>query len=128
MSSELHSVKQIGHSLDQFGKVVSDQSVVWAREQSFNRWIDRLDAPVRIDRKNAVPRRVQDRCAQVFTVDQGKRQTAALADDRTEHETGRSQCEHEELEGSKSNVRMTLNFEPGDQADLDSRHRPARSR
>jgi hypothetical protein len=102
--------------------------VARTREQRFDRRVDRLDAPARIDRKDAVPRRVQDRCAQVFAVDQGKRQTAALADDRTEHEAGRSQCEHEELEGPKSNLRMTLNFEPGDQADLDSRHRPARSR
>jgi hypothetical protein len=61
-------VKQIGHSLDQFANVVPDQSVAWTREQSFNRWIDRLDAPVRIDRKNAVPRRVEDRCAPPFTV------------------------------------------------------------
>src|SRR6202040_2261742 len=98
---------------------MSDQLVARTGEQPFDCRVDRLNAPARIYRKHAVPRRVQDRCAPAFTVDQGKRQAAALADDRTEHEAGRSQCEHEELEGPKSNLRMTLNFEPGDQADLD---------
>jgi len=127
MSGELQSVKQIRHSLDQFENVVPDQSVAWTREASSNRRVDRLNAPVRIDRKYAVPRRVQDRCAPRFTVGQSNHQAAALADDRTEHETGRSQCQHEKLEGPKGGLQMTLNFEAGDQAYLDRQHRPARS-
>jgi hypothetical protein len=52
-------------------------------------------------------------------INKGERQTPALADDRTEHETRCSQCEHEELKGSKCKFRMTPSFEPGDQAYLD---------
>src|SRR5580693_2492332 len=127
MSGELQSMKQIGHTLDQFGNVVSDQPVARTREQPFDSRVDRLDAPARIDRKDAVPRRVQDRRAPAFPVDQRKPKTAALADDRTENEAGRSQCEHQKLESPKAGLRMTLNFESGDQAYLDCQHRPARS-
>ena len=127
MSGELQSVKQIGRTLDQFGNVVFDQFVARTQEQPFDRRVDRLDASARIDRKDAVPRRVQDRRAAAFTVDKSKRETAALADNRTEHEAGRSQCEHEKLKGSQSGLRMTLNFEPGDQAYLDHQNRSARS-
>src|SRR6476646_7692213 len=104
MSGGFKSVKQIGYILDQFGNVVSDQLVARTREQRFDGGVDRHDPPARIDRKDAVRHRVQDRCAQALTVDKGKRQTPALADDRTEHEASRSQCEHEEVEGPKSKV------------------------
>jgi hypothetical protein len=124
---ELQPAKQIGRALDQFANIVSDQSMARAREQLFHRGVDRLDIAVGIDGKDAVPCRVQDRCTSAFAVDQGKRQAAALADDRAEHEAGGSQCQHQKLESPKGGLRMTLNFEPGDQAYLDRQHRPARS-
>ena len=127
MSGELQSVKQIGRTLDQFGNMVSDQLVTGTQEQPFDRWVDQLNPPARIAREDAVRHRVQDRCAQAFTFGKGKRQAPAFADDRTEHEAGRSQREHEQLKNPKSKLRMTLSFEPGDQAYLDHQHRPARS-
>jgi len=59
---------------------------------------------VRIDGKNAIPRRVEDRCAPPFTVGQSKPQTSALGHNRTEHEAGRSQCQHEKLKGPKGGL------------------------
>src|SRR5215471_17488173 len=114
MNGELQSREKIWPILDQFGNVVTDQSVARTREQRFNRWVDRVDLAALIDGKDTVRHRVQDRCAQAFTIDKGKRQTAAFADDCAEHEAGCSQCEHEELKSPKSNFGITVNLEPGD--------------
>jgi hypothetical protein len=119
MNGPLQSRQKIWRILDQFGKVVTDQSVSRTREQCFDRWVDRLDPTALIDRKDAVRHGVQNRRAQAFTVDKSKRETTALTDDCTEREAGCSQCEHKELKGPKSKLRMTLNFEPRDQAYLD---------
>src|SRR5262249_25021131 len=128
MNGPLQSSQKIWCILDQFGKVVTDQSVSRTRQQRFDRWVDRLDPTALIHREDTVRHGVQDRCAQAFTVDKSKRQTAAFADDCPEHEACCSQCEHKELKGPKGELRMTLNFEPSDQAYLDCQHRPARSR
>jgi len=112
MSGKLQLVKQLGHILDEFGNVMSDQSMTQTREQPFDRRVDRLNNPARINGNDTVSRRVQDRCAPAFAVDQGKREAAALADHRDEHEAGCSQCEHQKLESPKRRLRMTLNFEP----------------
>ena len=120
MNGKLQSREKIRRILDQLGKGLTDQSVARAREQRFDCWVDRLDHAARIDGKDTVRHRVQDRCAQAFTVDKRKRQTATLADDRTEHEPRRRQSEHEELKSPKSKPHMILSLEPNDYAYLDT--------
>src|SRR5262252_9509136 len=124
----VQSTEKIWCILNEFGNVVTDQSVARTREQGFDGRVDRPDPAARIDREDTVRHSVQDRCAQAFTVGKSKRKAAALTNDRTEHEARCSQCEHEELKSPKSKLGMTLNLEPSDQAYLDCQHRPARSR
>jgi hypothetical protein len=67
MNVKLQSREKIGRILDQFGKIVTDQSMARARKQRFDRRVDRLDRATRIDRKDTVRHGVQDRCTQAFT-------------------------------------------------------------
>src|SRR5690242_20021624 len=94
-------VEQIGRVLDEFRKIVSDEQLLRTGKEPFDRRVDQLDAPLRIDRENAIPGRVQNRRATLLALGQRLRQSAAFADDRAEHEAGVGQCEQQELEGAK---------------------------
>ena len=54
MNGKLQSREKIGRILDQFGQVVTDQSMARAREQRFDCRVDRLDRATRINRKDTV--------------------------------------------------------------------------
>src|SRR5208283_2914999 len=106
--------EQVGRRIDELVNVVSDQQVARKLEQPFDRRIDRLDLPVRIDCQDAVPRRIQDRRSTPFARSKGEGQAVPLADYRPEHQASRSQCEHQKLKGAKRNLPLVANLQPGD--------------